>query len=233
MPKATTLDGPRQEPASGGPAEQLILLLHGLGADGNDLIPLAPIFQQVMPNAAFVAPHAPDPSDVGQMGRQWFSLKELTPEALLAGAQAVAPALDAFIDQERDRYDLPDGRVAILGFSQGSMMGLFVGLRRERQLAAIAAFSGLLIGPELLASELRSRPPVLLVHGQDDEIVPFQAMDAAEKALRHYNVPVVSHARPGLGHSIDEEGIRQAATLLLKSFGVKRTAPGQDAAEQA
>ena len=218
MTEAAALDGPRQDPQGNGPAKGLVLLLHGLGADGDDLLPLAPVLQQVLPDVAFVSPHAPQPCDMAPTGRQWFSLRDLGPDALLSGVLEAAPLLDAFIYQQRDRYGLADDRIALLGFSQGTMMSLHVGLRRAQRLAGIVGFSGLMVGPERLQAELRSRPPVLLVHGDADEVVPFQAMAAAEQALRVNQVPVQSEARPGLGHGIDQEGIRLAAGLLLAAF---------------
>ena len=227
MTEAAVLDGPRQEPTGDGPAKGLVLLLHGLGADGNDLLPLAPVLQQVLPDVAFVSPHAPQPCDMAPMGRQWFSLQDLSQESMLSGVLAAAPLLDAFIDAERERYDLPDDRVALLGFSQGAMMSLHVGLRRERRLGAILGFSGLLVAPERLQEDLRSRPPVLLVHGDSDEVVPFPAMAAAEQALRANRVPVQSEARPGLGHGIDEAGIRLAAGLLSAAFTPPPGTPAQ------
>ena len=226
MADAAALDGPRQEPVGEGPARGLVLLLHGLGADGNDLLPLAPVLQQVLPDVAFVSPHAPQPCDMAPQGRQWFSFQDLGPDALMSGVLDAAPLLDAFIDAERDRYGVPDDRIALLGFSQGAMMSLHVGLRRKQRLAAILGYSGLLVAPERLQGELRSRPPVLLVHGEADEVVPFQAMAAAEQALRANQIPVQSEARPGLGHGIDEAGIRLAAGLLMAAFDPE---PAQDA----
>ena len=207
------LDGPRHGRPPG-QADALVILLHGLGADGNDLIGLAPVFAQVLPNAAFVSPHAPFPCDMAPFGRQWFSLQNLDQDAILAGVGAAAPHLEAFIDQELDRHGLGDERLALLGFSQGCMMALHVGLRRERPCAAILGYSGMLIGTDLLAGEITSRPPVLLVHGEADEIVPFPSLAAAKAALEANGVTVQSHACPGLGHGIDETGLRLGAAML-------------------
>ena len=115
-----TLDGPRFGPASGGQPRSLVLLLHGVGADGNDLIGLAPYFAQALPDTAFVSPNAPYPCDMGPFGYQWFSLQDRSPPAILAGVQATAPILNAFIDAELKRHNLADDRLALLGFSQGT-----------------------------------------------------------------------------------------------------------------
>ena len=224
MNTAIDLDGPRAGPAQAqdGRAKELIILLHGLGADGNDLISLAPRFAQVLPEAAFVSPNAPFPCDMAppgaQMGRQWFSFQDRDPAAVLAGARAAAVHLDAFIDAELELAGLTDDRLVLLGFSQGTMIALHTAIRRARPCAAVIGFSGALVGPELLAEEVRSRPPVLLVHGDADEVVPFQSMAAAEQALRAAGFLVHGEARPGLGHGIDEAGLKLGATMLKRSL---------------
>ena len=131
------LDGPRQGPASGGTAKQLVILLHGLGADGNDLIGLAPHWADILPYAAFVSPNAPYPCDMAPMGYQWFSVQDRSPEAMLAGVRMAAPALDAFIDRELAQSGLPASQVALVGFSQGTMMSLYVAPRRAAELAGV------------------------------------------------------------------------------------------------
>ena len=224
MNTALDLDGPRTGPARAqdGRPKELVILLHGLGADGNDLISLAPLFGQLLPEAAFVSPNAPFPCDMAPpgapMGRQWFSFQDRGPAAVLAGARAAATHLDAFIDAELERAGLPDDRLALVGFSQGTMIALHVAIRRARACAAVIGYSGALIGPELLAEEVVSRPPVLLVHGEADEVVPFQSLAAAEQALRAAGFLVHGEARPGLGHGIDEAGLKLGATMLKQSL---------------
>ena len=202
----------------GARATELVVLLHGLGADGNDLISLAPIFAQILPGAAFVAPNAPFPCDMAPFGHQWFSFQDRDPAAILAGVRAAAPQLDAFIDAELARAGLGDERLALIGFSQGTVMALHVALRRAAPCASVIGYSGALVGPELLAEEIESRPPVLLVHGDADEIMPFASMAAAEQALRANGILVHGEARPGLGHGIDETGIQLGATMLKQTL---------------
>jgi phospholipase/carboxylesterase len=189
-------------------------LLHGLGADGNDLIGLAPYWAPLLPTAEFVSPNAPFPCDMAPYGYQWFSSQDRSPAAVLAGVRAAAPLLDAFIDDALAQRALDDADLALVGFSQGTMMSLFVGLRRAKPVAGIVGFSGRLLGPELLASELRSRPRTLLVHGTDDPLVLYESLAAAEAALKGADVPVDTLTCPGVGHSIDENGLRRGGAFL-------------------
>jgi len=210
------LEGPRFGPAAGGAPQSLVLLLHGLGADGNDLISLAPYWAKALPNTAFVSPHAPFPCDMAPYGRQWFSLQDRTPAMILAGVRMAAPVLDAFIDAELEMHGLSDDRLALVGFSQGTMMSLYVAPRRPRAIAGVVGYSGALVGADLLAGEVESRPPVLLVHGEADDIVPFQAMAAAATGLRAAGIAVETLARPGLPHSIDDEGLLRGGRFLAE-----------------
>lgn len=214
----THLSGPRMAPRSGGPPRRLVVLLHGVGADGDDLIGLAPTLARHLPDAAFVAPNAPEPCDMAPFGYQWFSLQDRRPEALLRGVEAAAPRLDAFLDAELARHGLADHQLALVGFSQGTMMALYVAPRRARPPAAVLGFSGALIGAEALPAEARSRPPVFLVHGDADPVVPAQALFAAVKDLQAAGIPVQWAVRPGLPHAIDPEGLEQGARFLRTAF---------------
>jgi phospholipase/carboxylesterase len=209
------LDGPRYG-AAAGEAQQLVVLLHGLGADGHDLIALAPMFAQRLPQAAFVSPDAPFPCDMAPVGRQWFSFQDASPEAILGGVRLAAPVLNAFLDAELARHGLGDGQLVLAGFSQGTMMALYVALRRPAACACVLGYSGALIGAELLAGELKSRPPVLLLHGDADQVVPPGALPAAVAALEALGVPVTSELRPGLGHGIDERGLQLGTEFLVR-----------------
>lgn len=230
----TILDGPRLNPRHGGPAKQLIVLLHGYGADGNDLIGLAPHWQGLLPDAAFVAPHAPDSIPGLPMGRQWFALNQYDPnmmrrepahsakifEAMERGAEGVADKLHGFLDAELARYTLPERKLALVGFSQGTMMALHVGLRRADQPAGILGYSGALIGGNRLKAEITARPPVRLIHGDADDIVPIEAMHSAVSTLGEMAVMIDWHVCHGLGHGIDPEGLElggQALKLWLET----------------
>ncbi len=210
------IDGPRQDPADGKPARALVILLHGYGADGNDLIGLAPYWARDLPHVGFVSPHAPFPCEMSPMGRQWFSLGDRSPESMLAGTRMAAQVIDGFIDDEMKRFSLKADRIALVGFSQGTMMSLFVGPRRAEQIAGIVGFSGRLIGPELMAEETRTKPPVTLIHGDADEMVPVAALDQAVTGLEAVGIEVASEKRPYLGHSIDERGLAIGLEFLKR-----------------
>ncbi|MDB5715149.1 MAG: phospholipase [Sphingomonadales bacterium] len=211
------VNGASLQPLSGALPRQIVLLLHGYGSNGADLISLAPTWQRALPEALFVAPNAPQRCGMGQ-GFQWWGLSAFTPQALAAGAVEAAPALDAFIDRKLDQYRLEEADLAIVGFSQGTMMALHVGLRRAKPVAAIVGYSGMLTGAATLKSQIVSKPPVLLVHGSADPIVPVAALHAAEKELKHLGVEVTSHVSNGLGHSVDPDGIRLGGDFVLKGL---------------
>ncbi len=215
---ATGFDGPRWGPAAGGAPRKLVVLLHGLGADGFDLIDLAPDWGKAVPEALFIAPHAPEPCDLAPYGRQWFSVGDRTPARMEAGVRAAVQGLATGLTADLAALGLAPSDMALMGFSQGAMMALFTGLRLETPPAAILAYSGRLLGPELLAAEIRGRPPVLLVHGEADEVVPVEGSRAAEVALRALGVPVQAEYRPGLGHGLDETGIMYGAMTLQRTL---------------
>lgn len=210
------LEGPEFGPAAGGAPRKLVLLLHGLGADGNDLIGLAPHWARLLPSAAFVSPHAPFPCDMAPYGHQWFSLQDRSEPSILAGVQMAWPILDSFIDQQLARFGLSEAELALVGFSQGTMMSLFTSLRRARPVAGVVGYSGALVGAALLAEEIKSRPPMLLVHGDADDIVPVQASQMAKNALEAAGVEVALHIRPGLPHGIDDQGLALGGQFLSK-----------------
>ena len=214
------LEGLRWGPAAGGPARQLVVVCHGVGADGHDVIDLAPSWSHALPHALWVAPHAPERYDMDPdgHGRQWFSLQDRTPAVLEAGAKRAAPLLDAYVQAELDRAGLPQDAVALAGFSQGAMMVLHAGLRRRPPPRGILAYSGALLETPALPSECNGHPPVLLVHGRDDEVVPFARGPAAEALLRRLGMPVQTVWCPGLGHAIDAAGISAGALFLQRLF---------------
>jgi len=211
------LDGPRWGPASKGVPRQLVVLCHGLGADGHDLIGLAPSWGHALPDALFVSVDAPFIHDSG-FGRQWFSVADRTPSVLEAGVRRAAGFLGRFIDAELERQKLPADAYALMGFSQGAMTVLFTGLRHVPPPRALLAFSGALIAPETLAAEMTARPPVLLVHGESDDMVPASRSREAEAALRAAGVPVEATYIPRLGHGIDDTGISMGALALQRAF---------------
>ena len=220
------LDGPRIEPRSG-KAKQLVVFLHGYGADGNDLIDIGRAWQGMLPDAAFVSPHAPRPCGQAPVGREWFALTFRDPNERWVGVNVAAPALNGFLDAELQRRQLPPSALALVGFSQGTMMALHVGLRRAVPPAAIVGYSGVLVVPEdvdpdKFAAEIRSKPPVLLIHGDQDELIPVPALFQAAQGLAALDIPAEWHISPGIGHGIDQEGLRQGGEFLARHFAARK-----------
>lgn len=211
-------------PAPSGTTKQLILFLHGLGADGNDLISLAPYFQAVFPDATCLSPNAPFPCDMAPVGYQWFSLQDRAPSIVEAGVAKAAPILNQYIDAQLEAYALDDSAVAVVGFSQGTMMALYTLLRRPNPCAAIVGYSGALVAADTSGTDITSRPPICLVHGTADMVVPFTMMEQAKTSLERNTIPVTAHARPGLEHGIDEEGLRIALAHLKQHLHAKTPA---------
>ena len=217
---AAELDGPRLAPRNG-PARQLVVFLHGYGADGNDLIDIGRAWQGLLPQAAFVSPHAPEPCGQAPTGRQWFPLTMRDPAERWTGVTQAAPVLNRFLDAELARHGLPPQALSLVGFSQGTMMALHVGLRRAVPPAAIVGYSGLFVVPETVdpdafAAEIKARPPVLLIHGDRDDLIPPQALFHASQALAALEIPTEWHLSAGIGHGIDQEGLRHGGEFLAR-----------------
>jgi phospholipase/carboxylesterase len=218
------LNGPRVPPARGG-ATHLMVLCHGYGADGNDLIGLAPHLQRFLPTVAFAAPNAPERCPGA--GYQWFPISRLDPQEVRRGVESAASALDTFLDAELKRLSLPPEKLILGGFSQGTMLSLHVGLRRSAKPAAILGFSGMLAAAESVPELGADTPPILLIHGDADTMIPPQALFAATTALGGAGALVQWHLSKGVGHSIDPEGLLLGATFLaLAVRGSLRRAPG-------
>jgi len=220
------LDGPRLAPKSG-TARQLVVFLHGYGADGNDLIDIGRAWQQILPDAAFVSPHAPSPCAQAPVGREWFGLTFRDPDERWRGVNAAGPVLEKFLATELARHGLPATALALVGFSQGTMMALHVGLRRDVSPAAVVGYSGMLVTPrdgpaEAIAGEITSRSPILLVHGDQDQVIPVQALFLSAQGLASLDIPVEWHLSSGIGHGIDEEGLRHGGEFLARRFRTAR-----------
>ncbi|HWA91498.1 MAG TPA: alpha/beta fold hydrolase [Rhizomicrobium sp.] len=209
------LSGPRL-PAARGKATHLVVLVHGYGADGNDLIGLAPHWQRALPTVAFAAPNAPEPCQGAPMGYQWFAISRIDPHEMRRGVESAAGALNAFIDAELKRLELTDDRLALVGFSQGTMMALHVGLSRPRKPACIVGFSGMLAGDA--PKQDADAPPVLLVHGDADPVIPAGAIFDAATRLGAAGCAVQWHISSGVGHSIDEDGLMLGGMHLTMAF---------------
>ena len=214
MTTLPTLSGPVRKPRSGGAAKQLVILVHGWGADGANLIDLADMLAPTLPDAHFIAPNAPFVCEVNPFGYQWFSLQDRHPAHMLAGVRKAGDILNKFIEDQLASLGLDNSKLLLVGFSQGTMTALHVAVRRAPKIAAMVGFSGALIGAEVLAQEISARPPICLIHGQSDDVVPFAALGHATQTLKAHGVPVESHPRPLIGHTIDMEGLQIAANFL-------------------
>jgi phospholipase/carboxylesterase len=208
------LDTLSQLPSAGGAPTSLVVMLHGVGSNKEDLIGLAPYLGPALPNTAFISVDGVEECDMAPMGRQWFSLSDRSPARMMSEVARTAPTVHAFLDQLLLDSGLDESRMALLGFSQGTMMSLKLGLQRKKTPAGIVGFSGALLAGDDFASTVTSRPPVQLIHGEDDGIVPFGAMARAKMQLEGVGVKVQTLACPGLAHSIDEPGLRRAAQFL-------------------
>ena len=211
--------------AAPGEGRQMVIFLHGYGADGADLLSLSEPLAGHMPGTVFIAPDAPEPCAANPMGYQWFPIPWLDGSSEAAAAEGQARAaedIDAFIDARLAEEGLSPDRLILFGFSQGTMMALHVAPRRAAPVAGIVGFSGRLLAPERLRAEAKSRPPVLLVHGDQDEMVPFGAMQEAGEALQKAGFEVYGHVMKGMGHGISPDGLSVALSFMHDKLGLGR-----------
>lgn len=214
------LDGPRMPPAAGGKPTSLVVLLHGYGSNGADLISLAPHWARVLPNAQFVSPNAPERAPMAPDGYQWFPIGRMDPRELEQGVERAAPLIQRFLDRELERYGLPPERLALVGFSQGTMMALYTGLRRPG-VAGIVGFSGALRGADTLKRDGASARPVLLIHGDQDDMIPLPVMFESAAALAAADIPVEWHVSWGVPHAIGPDGLALGGAFLRAALGVR------------
>lgn len=220
IPHGQSLNVYEYKPESGKPPTRLVLLLHGLGADGRDLIGLAAHWAALLPEAVFVSPDAPYRCDMSPMGFQWFSLREWTAESILHGVETAAPILHSFIAEQQEKYKIPESRTALVGFSQGTMMSLYVAPRRPKPIAGVLGYSGALVGADdLHENDAIHRIPIHLIHGSADEVIPARAFHVARKILEEEGFPVTGTLSMGLPHSIDPQGIAEGGRFLHKILG--------------
>lgn len=210
------LQSQRKAPQSG-QARSMVIFVHGYGADGADLLGLADPLAPHLPDTVFYSPNAPEPCAGNPFGYQWFPIPWLdgsSEEAARAGMAAAVEKLNAFIDAKLAEEGLEPEALALVGFSQGSMMSLHIAPRRDRAIAGVVAFSGRLLEPDRLAAEAQVKPPVLLVHGDADEMVPFEDMGRAGNALVEAGFETYAHVMKGTGHGIAPDGLQVALSFL-------------------
>jgi len=217
------LNAERVEPVSG-ETRSAVIFLHGYGANGRDLIGLAESLAEYMPDTLFLSPDAPEDCVGSPMGLQWFPIPWIdgsSEESARNGVLRAVDDLQAFLDGVMVDEDLLPEQVVLFGFSQGSMMALHAAPRREDPVAAVVAFSGRLLEPESLADEAQCRPPILLVHGDRDDVVPIQALPEAARALEAAGwTEVYAHVMKGTGHGIAPDGLGVALAFMRERLGI-------------
>lgn len=218
------LTGPVIEPKSGS-IKRIVVMLHGVGSNGDDLACLAPVLAEALPDTLFFSPNGIQPYDMAPpefQGYQWFSLSNRSPHLLLQGASEAASIVNPALDELLSQYNLTNKDLALLGFSQGTMTSLYCALHRSENIAGVVGFSGALIGADVHPHHYTSKPPICLIHGEEDMVVPFSAMTHAYNTLTSASVSVETHARPLLAHTIDMEGIDIAKAFLRRIFGLQQ-----------
>ena len=212
----------RKEPHSGD-TRSAVVFLHGYGANGADLLGLADPLAEHLPDTLFVAPDAPENCAGSPFGYQWFPIPWIdgsSEEESSRGMQQAVEDLNAFLDALMVDEDLLPEQVCLFGFSQGTMMSLHVAPRREDPVAGLVAFSGRLLEPELLADEVQSRMPILLVHGDQDDVVPVQSLPQATEALQNAGFSdVYAHVMKGTAHGIAPDGLSVALAFIRDQLG--------------
>lgn len=206
------------KPSNGGKPDSVVLLLHGYGDSGRGLIGLADAWRDGLPGTEFRAPNAPYQCEEYPHGYQWFSLRDRSHDVMYAGIRAAAKLIDEYIGEVVAERTLPPSKIALVGFSQGTMISLYVAPRRAESLAGVVGYSGSLLGADDLMEQKKSAPPMLLVHGRRDEVVPFPSMIKAEECLRNAKIPVSTLVRPDLAHSIDDVGLAEGLKFLQASI---------------
>lgn len=215
-----TLDTGRKGPAQGD-AKRVVVFLHGYGADGNDLLGLADPLMPHMPDTAFLSPNAPERCVNNPFGYQWFPIPWLdgsSEEDATKGMMAAADDLNAFLDQVLEDEGITPENLVLLGFSQGTMMSLHVAPRRDQAVAGIVGFSGRLLGPEMLKDEVKVKPPVMLIHGDADDVVPPSSLPEAADALTAAGFEVYAHISEGTAHGIAPDGLSVALSFMREKL---------------
>ena len=195
---------------------KLIFILHGYGADSNDLFSIATYWQRFLPDAFFCVPNAPNSCQVNPAGFEWFDLMQTDNDKITQESLVSLEKLQETIDQKLDDLKIEHNKLILVGFSQGTMMSLHVGLRRKSDIGGIVGFSGAMTLPENWEAEITSKPPVLLVHGDVDNVVPVQMMHEAFIALKEFGIDVENHVSPSVMHNIGPDGLQKAMEFLAK-----------------
>ena len=210
------LDGPEIKSRSGKAPKNLVLFMHGVGEDGRNIYDICMVLNRCIPDTHFLCPNGPFPYDMGFDGYQWFSLQDRSEHVLLEGINKALPIVNEYIDYNLKRFNLNDSNLAIMGFSQGCMMALHLGLRRPNPPACVIGFSGALIGGSALKNYKTNNPPIILSHGDLDQVVELNMMKNSVDLLKKLNKNVESHIFRGLSHELNEDSLNLAVDNLKK-----------------
>jgi phospholipase/carboxylesterase len=220
--KMTTFTAHSLPPASGLKPDSIVVLIHGYGANGKDLLALGDSWSDLLPNTLFIAPDGPDKSEVNPFGNQWFGLSDWDPaqkltkdhvSRMVREIQELTPSFNRYLDELLQTYGLPPEKLALVGFSQGAMLSLHIGLHRPL-CAGVIAYSGAFL--EDIKEVKVAHPPVLLIHGADDQLLSPVFSQVAKGRLESLGVSVALTVLPDLGHGIDERGLSMGGAFLKK-----------------
>ncbi len=213
----------KRRPAASGITKSVVVFLHGYGADGEDLLGLADPLGPHLPDTTFIAPDAPEKCAGNPFGYQWFPIPRLDGSSegeMIAGIKAAREDISVFLEQVLEQEGVAPENLIVFGFSQGTMMTLDVVPRFSTPIGGIVGFSGRLLDPEDFANHVKSTPPVLLVHGNQDEMVPFDHFHEAGQALEAAGFDIYGHVMNNTGHSIAPDGLSVALTFMIHQLGI-------------
>lgn len=215
------IDGPSLAPLSG-KAKHLVILLHGYGANGEDLLSLGEEWAPELPDAAFAAPNAPEACGVFPVGYQWFPIRAIDPREFERerSVENVTPVLHGFIDDQLKKWGVAEDKVIVVGFSQGAMMAMYAMPRRENACAGVIGFSGMLIDAAGLKGAGIVKMPILAIHGEEDTVVPPESLAAIDEGFSAAGFDVETAMRPGLSHAIDQFGLIRGLDFIREKLGI-------------
>lgn len=214
----------KSKPAKSGAATSLVIFLHGYGADGADLLGIGDSLAAKLPDTMFAAPDAPEPCRGNPSGFQWFPVPRFDGSSegqMLASLENSTTELHAWLDTMAENTGIPAEKTFLFGFSQGTMMSIHIGPQRKSALAGIVGFSGRLLDADLLKTA-KSKPPILLIHGDADPVVPYESLGIAANALKANGFEVSTHTSHGVGHGIAPDGLGLALGFIQRHLPVTK-----------
>lgn len=206
--------------------KQIVMMLHGVGSNGQDLMSIAPYWAQTFTEAMFISPDAPFECDMAPPGfpnsYQWFSLQDRDPDAMIDGVQNVFPMIEDFIDEKLQEFGIAPENLVLMGFSQGTMTSLYVAPRLKYKIGGVLGYSGALIWDGLSVESGLQNVPIHLIHGEADDVVPVEQWQHAKDTLEQAGFTVTGHTTPGLSHTLDHDGVDSGAEFMKKIYGIRK-----------